>query len=76
MNLYEPESTLGLAGTGAGCALATPVDLPQHPDEHRSKRPILLAVDQKSGEGALGQCSLDLPRMRDYGRPFAVGRAR
>jgi hypothetical protein len=26
--------------------------LPQHPDEHRPERPILLAVDQKSGEGA------------------------
>src|SRR5919106_1350646 len=29
-----------------------PLRLPQHPDEHRSKRPILLAVDQKLGEGA------------------------
>jgi hypothetical protein len=26
--------------------------LPQHPDEHRSKRPVLLAVDQELGEGA------------------------
>jgi hypothetical protein len=24
----------------------------QHPDEHRPKRPILLAVDQELGEGA------------------------
>jgi hypothetical protein len=28
------------------------VAFPQHPDEHRSQRPILLAVDQKFGEGA------------------------
>ena len=26
--------------------------LPQHPDKHRSKCPILLAVDQQLGEGA------------------------
>ena len=25
---------------------------PQHPDEHRSKRPVLLAVDQEFGKGA------------------------
>jgi len=27
-------------------------DFPQHPDEHRPQRPILLAVDQELGEGA------------------------
>jgi len=26
--------------------------LPQHPDEHRSERPLLLAVDQQLSEGA------------------------
>jgi hypothetical protein len=26
--------------------------LPEHPDEHRPERPILLAVDQQLGEGA------------------------
>src|SRR5215207_2747308 len=26
--------------------------LPQHPDEHRPERPVLLAVDQQLGEGA------------------------
>ena len=26
--------------------------LPQHPDEHRPQRPVLLAVDQQLGEGA------------------------
>jgi hypothetical protein len=30
------------------------VSLPQHSDEHRSGRPILFAVDQKLGEGAVG----------------------
>jgi hypothetical protein len=33
--------------------LGAAVDLPQHPDEHGSERPILLAVDQQLGEGAL-----------------------
>ena len=28
------------------------VSLPQHPDQHRPRRPILLAVDQELGEGA------------------------
>ena len=36
-------------GAGSRCALA--VRLPKHPDEHRPKRPILLAVDQELGEG-------------------------
>ena len=31
---------------------ATALDLPQHPDEHRPQRPVLLAVDQQLGEGA------------------------
>jgi hypothetical protein len=26
----------------------------QHPDEHRSERPVLLAIDQKLGEVQLG----------------------
>jgi hypothetical protein len=26
--------------------------LPQHPHEHRPKRPVLLAVDQELGDGA------------------------
>jgi hypothetical protein len=25
---------------------------PEHPDQHRPKRPVLLAVDQQLGEGA------------------------
>jgi hypothetical protein len=32
--------------------LTSPLSLPQHPDEHRSERPVLLAVDQEFGEGA------------------------
>ena len=40
MDLCEPESTLGLAGTGAGSALATNSGLPQHPAEGRPERPV------------------------------------
>ena len=37
----------------AGSALAPrTLALSQHPDEHRSERPVLLAVDQELGEGA------------------------
>jgi hypothetical protein len=32
-------------------ALASPLCLPQHPHEHRPQRPVLLAVDQRLGEG-------------------------
>jgi hypothetical protein len=38
-----------------GSALDAPnsaVRLPQHPDQHRPKDPVLLAVDQQLGEGA------------------------
>ena len=31
-------------------ALGVAVALPQHPDEHRPERPVLLAVDQELGE--------------------------
>ena len=37
---------------GAETALASTVALPQHPDQHRPERSILLAVDQEFGEGA------------------------
>jgi len=37
----------GLIGPGSA-------RLPQHPDEHRPERPVLLAVDQEFGEGAGG----------------------
>jgi hypothetical protein len=29
------------------------VGLPQHPDQHRPERPVLLAVDQELGEGTV-----------------------
>jgi hypothetical protein len=29
----------------------SPLALPQHPDQHRPERPVLLAVDQQLGEG-------------------------
>jgi hypothetical protein len=32
--------------------LAPTLGVPQHPDQHRPERPILLAVDQELGEGA------------------------
>ena len=33
------------------CGLRTPVGFTEHPDEHRSQYPILLAVDQELGDG-------------------------
>ena len=42
--------------------------LPQHPDEHRSERPVLLTVDQQLGEGATLRVA---PELSD-----PVGRAR
>jgi hypothetical protein len=33
--------------------LSVRADIPQHPDQHRSERPVLLAVDQEFGEGAI-----------------------
>ena len=33
-------------------SLPITVGLPQHADQHRSQRPVLLAVDQELGEGA------------------------
>jgi hypothetical protein len=34
-----------------------PVVLPQHPYQHRPKRPILLAVDQELGDSMAGETS-------------------
>jgi hypothetical protein len=34
------------------CPLATSLSLPQHPNQHRPERPILLAVDQQLGKRA------------------------
>jgi len=39
------------SAVAASSALGAPV-LPQHPYQHRPQRPVLLAVDQKLGEGA------------------------
>jgi len=36
--------------------------LPQHPDEHRSECPILLAVDQQLGDGATLRVAPELGR--------------
>jgi hypothetical protein len=46
------------------------VPLPQHPDEHRSQRPVLLAVDQELGEGAALRVS---PELSDPLGAFEVG---
>ena len=37
-----------------------PVPLPQQSDQHRPKRPVLLAVDQQFGEGATLQVAPEL----------------
>ena len=45
---------------------------PQHPDEHRPQRPILLAVDQELGEGASLRVS---PELTDPVGALEVGRS-
>ena len=45
--------------------------LPQHPDEHRPKRPVLLAVDQEFGEGAALWVA---PELSDPVCPLEVGK--
>jgi len=42
----SPKETLGETAI-----LGSALGLPQHPDQHRSERPVLLAVDQELGEG-------------------------
>jgi hypothetical protein len=44
--------------------------LPQHPDQHRRERPILLAVDQQFGEGATLRVD---PELSDPDNPVEVG---
>jgi hypothetical protein len=44
--------------------------LPQHPDEHRPERPVLLAVDQELGEGAALWVT---PELSDPVCPLEVG---
>ena len=46
------------------------LQLPQHPDEYRPERPILLAVDQQFGEGAALRVGPELPDPFD---PLEVG---
>jgi hypothetical protein len=50
--------------------LTTSVGLPQHPDKHRSERPVLLAVDQQLGEGAALRVA---PELADPVCPLEVG---
>ena len=44
--------------------------LPQHADEHRTERPVLLSVDQQLGEGAALRAS---PELADPVGSFEVG---
>jgi hypothetical protein len=46
------------------------VSLTPHPDEYRSERPVLFAVDQKLGEGAALQV---IPELSDPVGPLEVG---
>jgi hypothetical protein len=55
---------------GAETALASTIALPQHSDEHRPQRPVLLAVDQQLGEGAALRVALELS---DPVGPLEVG---
>jgi hypothetical protein len=48
----------------------SPFIIPQHADEHRSKGPILLAVDQEFGEGATLRVA---PEFSDPVGPLEVG---
>ena len=54
-------------------AVRLAVAFPQHPDEHRSERPILLAVDQELGEGAALRVA---PELADPLCPLEVGEHR
>jgi hypothetical protein len=46
--------------------LAPALGLPEHPDQHRPERPVLLAVDQELGEGYAG---LGVPQEEPIDRP-------
>jgi hypothetical protein len=49
---------------------APPINLPQHPDEDRPKRPILLTVDEELGEGPTLWVA---PELSDPVGPLEVG---
>jgi hypothetical protein len=53
-----------------GPSVLSPLALPQHPDEHRPQRPVLLAVDQELREGATLGVS---PELTDPVGPLEVG---
>jgi hypothetical protein len=57
--------TSGTAPTGGSAS-------PQHPDQHRSERPVLLAVDQRLGEGAALRVA---PELADPFGALEVGEA-
>jgi hypothetical protein len=57
----------------SGSPRLAPSVLPQHPDQYRPERPVLLAVDQELGEGLLETSRLNrvsrLSRRSRWKRP-------
>jgi hypothetical protein len=51
------------------CPLASLLGLPQHPDQHRPERPVLLAIDQEFGKGATLRVA---PELSDRVGPLEV----
>ena len=71
MGLVEGQDNVSrLPPTSALVQLPLAVCLPQHPDEHRPQRPVLLAVDQQLGEGAALRVA---PELADPVGPLEVG---
>jgi hypothetical protein len=60
----------GPAGLGKPSAIGSAIGFPKHPDQHRPKRPVLLAVDQEFGEGATLRVA---PELSDPVGPLEVG---
>ena len=54
---YRRESTASRWRRSSAKSELPPLGLPQHPDEHRPERPVLLAVDQELGESPVHESS-------------------
>jgi len=67
-----PPQVIGGAASSNGFSRPrhSPITLPQHPDQHRSERPVLLAVDHNSAKGAALRVA---PNLADPLGPFEVG---
>jgi hypothetical protein len=68
-----PVSSSYLGATGVTSRAIAMLHLPQHPDEHRPKRPVVLAIDQEFGEGAALRVA---PELTDLGVNNRRGDAR